>query len=261
MLNQNVKKRIIAVCGKGGTGKTVSTAIMARVLKERDNTGKLLLIDADPAMGLKSALGIEVKRTMGMIREQIIKTAGTGNADEKAGLAGTIDYKVLEALSENDGYAFLAMGRTETLGCFCPVNKLLRGAIKILSNSFETIFIDGEAGLEQLNRQVVEELSTLLIISDPSSRGIETAAMVKRMIDVDKVIKCERIGIIFNRVIGNEDLLRKAAETIGLTVFGFVPYDENIASYDLVGKPITELPSGSVGLAAYERIMDEFVIK
>ncbi len=41
-----------------------------------------------------------------------------------------IDYMALEALSETESFAVLAMGRTETLGCYCPVNSLLRGAIE-----------------------------------------------------------------------------------------------------------------------------------
>ncbi len=67
--------RLIAVCGKGGTGKTASTAMMARAFAESGRAGRLLLIDADPAMGLSSALGISVRTTMGQVRETIIKTS------------------------------------------------------------------------------------------------------------------------------------------------------------------------------------------
>ncbi len=61
-------KRMVAVAGKGGTGKTVSIAMMARALIENPRSGKILLIDADPACGLLSALGVEVRRTMGQVR-------------------------------------------------------------------------------------------------------------------------------------------------------------------------------------------------
>ena len=76
------EKRLVATCGKGGTGKTVSVALMARVLSETAGTGKLLLIDADPAMGLTSALGVSVTRTMGEVREKIIRTARAGESVE-----------------------------------------------------------------------------------------------------------------------------------------------------------------------------------
>jgi CO dehydrogenase maturation factor len=253
-------KRLIAVCGKGGTGKTVSIALMARALAESAASGKLLLIDADPAMGLLSALGVGVRRTMGEVREEIIKTARGRDKERKAQLGDMIDYMAFEALSEMDGFAVLAMGRTETLGCYCPVNTLLRGAIETLSKSFDTILIDGEAGLEQINRQVVRRLHTLLIVSDPTSRGLETAAVIKKMIEVDRVMECQKLGLIFNRVRGSEELLRRAASKIGLEVVGMIPFDENIAEHDLVGKPVTELPDQSPGYAAYRDVVEKYVL-
>lgn len=253
-------KRLIAVCGKGGTGKTASVAMMTRALVENPNTGRLLLIDADPAMGLLSALGVKVRRTMGEVREDIIRTSKRGKSEEKAQIADTLDYMVFEALTELDDFSLLAMGRTETLGCFCPVNTLLRGAIETLSANFDTILIDGEAGLEQLNRQVVRRLHSLLIISDPTSRGMETAGLIKQMVEVDKVIRCEKLGLIFNRVRGSEELLRGCAEKLGLELAGLIPFDENVVDYDLIGKPITQLPSDAPSLEAYRKVVENYVL-
>jgi CO dehydrogenase maturation factor len=252
--------RLVSVCGKGGTGKTVITAMMARALVESGRAGKLLVIDADPALGQLSALGARAQRTMGQVREEIIKTARRGNKDEKAELADKVDYMVLEALSEMEDFALLAMGRTETLGCYCPVNSLLRKAIETLSRSFDTILVDGEAGLEQINRQVTRHLDTLMIISDPTSRGIETAAVIKDMVEREKIIECEKMGIVFNRVSGNEELLAGAAARIGVEVLGFVPHDEEIAARDLIGKPITELPADSPGRAAVLKIVERCIL-
>ena len=254
------EKRLVATCGKGGTGKTVSVALMARALSEAAGTGKLLLIDADPAMGLLSALGVSVRRTMGEVREKIIRTARGGEKEEKAQLVDRIDYMALEALSETDRFAVLAMGRTETLGCYCPVNTLLRGAIEVLSKSFDTILIDGEAGLEQINRQVVSRLHTLLIVSDPTSRGLETAAVIRKMVEVDKVMQCKRLGLVLNRVRGNEQLLMDAAEKLDLDLFGMIPFDETIAERDLVGTPIIDLPDDSLALRAYRQIVEKHLL-
>jgi len=247
-------KRLVAVCGKGGTGKTALTAMMTRVLLDSGKAGKLLLIDADPAMGLPNALGIKVRRTMGQVREEIIKTARGSSKEKKTKLAGMLDYMVLEALYETDRFALLAMGRTETLGCFCPVNDLLRDGIETLSKSFDTIIIDGEAGVEQINRQVMRHVDTLVIVSDATSRGIQTAELIKKMVQNDKVIQSEKVGLVFNRVQGNEELLQQAANEMGLQVFGYIPQDENIAYHDLVGKSILELPATSSGLAAVRNI-------
>ncbi|MCZ7631404.1 MAG: hypothetical protein M5U19_21175 [Microthrixaceae bacterium] len=145
---------------------------------------------------------------MGEVREEIIRTARRRDNTEldsdavKKLINEKIDYLSFEALTETDDFAVLAMGRTETMGCYCPVNSLLREAIKTLSKGFDTILIDGEAGLEQVNRQVVKRLQTLMVISDPTSRGIETAAALKQLVESDRAMEVERLGIVFNRVRG-----------------------------------------------------------
>lgn len=254
------EKRLIAVCGKGGVGKTAFTSMASRVLRESGRAGKLLLIDADPAMGLPSTLGISVLRTMGQVRESIIETARDGNPAAKANLAHTIDYLAMEALHEAEGFAMLAMGRTETLGCFCPVNTLLRGTIETLSRSFDTILIDGEAGLEQLNRQVMRGVDTLILVSDPTSRGIRTVEQIRTMVREERVILCERMGLVFNRVQGSEELLREAAGRIGIEVFGCIPQDEAVARLDLVGKPLWELPEDAPALQAVRGIVESRIL-
>lgn len=253
-------KRLIAVCGKGGVGKTAFTSMTSRVLRESGRAGKLLIIDADPAMGLPNTLGITVTRTMGQVRESIIETARGSNQEEKAHLASMIDYLALEALHEAEDFALLAMGRTETLGCFCPVNSILRGTIETLSKSFDTILIDGEAGLEQLNRQVMRGVDTLVLVSDATSRGIQTAELIQAMVKEERVIRCERMGLVFNRVQGNQEILQEAAGRIGLEIFGFIPQDETIAYHDLVGKPLVDLPGDTPGLRAVREIVETRIL-
>jgi CO dehydrogenase maturation factor len=234
--------------------------MMVQALAENPAAGRLLLIDADPAMGLVSALGASVRRTMGEVREEIIKTAKKGKSEERAKISGMLDYMIFEALTELPRYSIIAMGRTETLGCFCPVNTLLRSSIETLSDNFDTILIDGEAGLEQINRQVVRRLQTLLIISDPTSRGMETAALIRKMVQEDKVIRAEQLGLVFNRVRGNEELLKDASVKLGIDLFGLIPFDENVASYDLVGKPIGDLPADSPSVAAFRGVVEDRVL-
>ena len=254
----NTQKKQVAVCGKGGTGKTAFTALMTKVLLDSNKAGNLLLIDADPAMGLPLALGITVKHTMGQIREEIIKTARGGKEEEKRQVIDKLDYMAFEALNEVDGFALLAMGRTETLGCYCPINSILKDTIKTLSKSFDTILIDGEAGLEQLNRQVMGYVDILIIVSDATSRGLQTASQIKGMVQNEKVIKCDKLGLVFNRVQGNEDILEKYAKEMDLEVFGYIPADENIAYFDLVGKSILGL-STSPGVTEVRSIMEKHI--
>ncbi len=254
------ESKLVAVCGKGGVGKTAFTAMMSKQLMDNEASGKLLLIDADPANGLTIALDAAVKKSMGEVREEIIAASRGANKAEKHQLIDMIDYMVLEALTEYEKYGLLAMGRSESKGCFCPVNSLLRGVIEELSQNFDTILIDGEAGLEQINRQVVRRLDTLIIVSDATSRGLQTARLVKQMVEEDEVIKCGQLGLVLNRVSGNEEMLQRFAEEVGVPVFGYIPQDEYVAYHDLVGKPLTDLPADSKALAAVGEIVERYVL-
>ena len=252
--------KVVAVVGKGGTGKTATVTMMGRVLRDLPEAGRLLLVDADPAGGLLCALGVTARRTMGEIRERIIRTAKGPDQAAKAELAEQVEYLAFEALTEHDGFGVLAMGRTETLGCYCPVNSLLRDAIASLSKSFDTIRVAGAAGLAQVHRQVVKRLGPLLVLPDPTARGIETASVIRQMVDDDRTLHCERIGLIFNRVRGNEAELEKAAERVGIDLFGMIPYDEHVADFDFAGTPITSLPDDAPSLAALRDIVTRHIL-
>ncbi|MFA5096820.1 MAG: ArsA-related P-loop ATPase, partial [Candidatus Omnitrophota bacterium] len=50
---------IIAMAGKGGTGKTTIAALLVRIIKEKE-LGSVLAVDADPNHNLGELLGVEV---------------------------------------------------------------------------------------------------------------------------------------------------------------------------------------------------------
>ena len=60
---------VIAVAGKGGTGKTLVSALLVNFISE--HTTSVLAVDADPDSNLPEALGVEdqLKKTLGEIRE------------------------------------------------------------------------------------------------------------------------------------------------------------------------------------------------
>ena len=84
--------RRIAVVGKGGVGKTALAAMLARVLLDGRSAGRLLAIDADPALGLVQALGLRVEKTMGQVRETILDAARAGADREMAEIAATLEH-------------------------------------------------------------------------------------------------------------------------------------------------------------------------
>ncbi len=252
-------KKVIAVCGKGGVGKTAYTSMLTRVLSDRvAKTGeKLLVVDADPALGLNYALGRSTEKTIGSVRDLILKTAEQGSRKEQAALADKVDYLVAGALDEGEKYSFLAMGRMDAIGCFCSINELLKGALDELSSSFDIILIDGEAGLEQINRQVVEHIDTLILVTDSSLRGMKTVQHISGLLKEGLIPDCKSVGVVFNRTQADVAPLMKFAKDLNIKVLGFVPYDKEVEAFDLEGKSLFDLPADNPALKAVAESFDK----
>ncbi|MCF0253556.1 MAG: AAA family ATPase [Duodenibacillus sp.] len=249
-----MKKQIIAVCGKGGVGKTAITALMTRALKGRADTGRLLVVDADPALGLFYALGVETGKTIGAIRERVLDAAEAGGADRDE-VAVELDYLILNALNERPGYACIAMGHMSGRGCFCSVNDLLRDSLAELVMKFDTILIDGEAGIEQINRQVVDKVDTLVLVSDSSRRGLQTVRQIKALVDDGSVPACEQLGVVINRVVGDARSREEIEAAAGLPVFGVIPYDPVLERYDAEARPLLEMPAEAASVQAVDAVI------
>jgi CO dehydrogenase maturation factor len=248
-------KLVVAVCGKGGVGKTAFTAMLTKVLSSHF-PGKLLVVDADPALGLHYALGRSGEKTIGSVRDRILKTAETGNRKEQEQLADQVDYLVAQALEETPLYSFLAMGRMDAIGCFCSINDLLKSALDEITKEYDAVLIDGEAGLEQINRQVVEHIDTLILVTDTSLRGMKTVQHIKGLVDEGLIPDCKSLGVIFNRVSGSVAELEKFAKEIGVTVLGTVPLDAEVAAFDQAGRSLMELPDSNPAVAAVAKAFE-----
>ena len=238
-MKENVN--IIALAGKGGVGKTSIAAAIVKLLTETYPQKKILAIDADPAVGLSTALGIEVSITIDDIRKEIVKTAQDGQASEAIELLGDARYRIFDALVETDGFAFIAVGRPESAGCYCKVNAYLKEVISILSDEFDYVIIDGEAGIEQINRRVMEKVTHLLLITDASKKGTHVISTIKQV--ADELVMYKKIGAIVNRL-PDENVISHI-NTNGIPVLSYIPTDSNLAIFDIEGKDITKLPDES----------------
>jgi CO dehydrogenase maturation factor len=256
---QSNRPHVVAVCGKGGVGKTAFTALLTRELAGHPESGRLLVVDADPALGLAVALGLDVSKTIGEVRERVIKTAQTNDREEAEALADELDYLVLESLVETDTYAFLAMGRSEALGCFCSVNDLLRDAIELLSERFDTVIIDGEAGLEQINRQVLGELDCLLLLTDGSTRSLRTVELLQNIAEQNGIAAHEGIGVVFNKSILSEEEILDLSNASGLHVYGVIPADDEVAFHDATTQPLLLMSKESKAVQAVSGIAHRVV--
>ena len=175
--------KIIAVAGKGGVGKTSISAAFVRLLTEAYPDKRILAIDADPAVGLSTALGVEVKETLDDIRKSIVASVEDGAPREAIELLSEARYRIFDTMVEQQRFSFLAIGRPETAGCYCKVNAYLKEVINLLANDFDYVVIDGEAGIEQINRRVMEKVTHLVLITDPSRKGTQVIDTIKRVAD------------------------------------------------------------------------------
>jgi CO dehydrogenase maturation factor len=235
------RSKIIAVAGKGGVGKTSISAAIVKLLVAAHPEARILAIDADPAVGLSTALGIEVTSTIDDIRRSIIESVENGENKEAIELLGEARYRIFDAMVEQDGFAFIAIGRPESSGCYCAINSYLKEVIGMLSKEFDYVVIDGEAGIEQINRRVMEKVSHLLLITDPSKKGRQVISAIKKV--SDELVMYERIGAIVNRM--PDASLREFIETGDIPVLACIEEDRNLAAFDIQGKSVFAIPDDS----------------
>jgi len=233
--------KTIAVAGKGGTGKTTLAALIIDHLV-KNKKGTVLAIDADPSANLNLALGAPLFDTVGDVREETATAVGGGKALGGLSKWDYLDLRINEALVEEPGFDLLAMGRPEGAGCYCAANNILRTSVDRLSAAYDYVVIDNEAGLEHLSRRTTRDVDLLLIVSDPSLRGIVTAGRVAEVIDELKTT----VGaayLIVNRVNGEQlpEALRQAIDEHKLRLAGLVPADPAISDLDAQGEPIVRL--------------------
>ena len=239
--NSDRRPVVIAICGKGGVGKTsVSSAIVRTLLANPEN--RVLAVDADPAIGLAFALGIRVETTVDAIRNELIQDVTAERSGNRREILAKIDYRVFEALCERDRLAFLAIGRPETEGCYCQVNSLLKDIIRSLSSNFDYVVIDGEAGIEQINRRVMEDVTHLLTVSDSSVKGLHAATTIQDL--ASRVIRYEKTAFILNRL-RNETEVSLLLIPDSLTLAGWLPEDEAVREADIRGSCLLDLPNSA----------------
>lgn len=241
-MSTDKKPVIIALVGKGGVGKTSISAVVTKILSEKKDA-KVLAIDADPAVGLATALGVKVSKTVNDIREDAIESAKAKELKDKETMLSNLEYEVFDAIVEKDNLAFLAIGRPEDDGCFCRVNSLLKDIIASLADNFDYIVIDGEAGIEQVNRRVMETVTHLLLISDASAKGINVINTINEV--AKDLVKYEKSGLILNRL-RSEDEVEKIKSTNKVPVVGFVLENDELRDIDIAGGSILELSDDNV---------------
>ena len=230
----------IAIAGKGGTGKTSIAATLIKLLSAR---GTVLAIDADPSSNLHMALGLPLEETIGGVREGMLDR----KAVESTGITKPdyLDMKIREAMVESESIDLLAMGRPEGPGCYCAANNWIRSTIDRIADNYDYVVIDNEAGMEHISRQTTRDVDVLILASDPSIRGITTAARTSELIGEMRT-HVERIVLVVNRVRdGLPPSIERAISDAGMELIGVIAEDGEVGALDTEGRPLIELPQES----------------
>ena len=257
--------KLIAMAGKGGTGKTTLAALIIRSLI-RKGQGPVLAVDADPNATLPEALGMEMPTTMGEVREEFGKQSEQLPAGMNKGQ--WFDYQLNAIIEEGDGFDLLVMGRQEGPGCYCYVNNLLRGAVEKLSQNYSHVVIDNEAGLEHLSRRNTGAIDLFVVVSDHAVRGVRSA---KRVLDLaeemgievnDSVVVVNRVGQgdAPGGVTSLDDAVREEVARLKLDIFTTIPADPKVTEADLVQGPLLELPEDSPAARVADQIVDQLIL-
>lgn len=228
----------IAICGKGGTGKTTFAALLMRWLLNRHKGDSILAIDADPNANLDQALGVKAENSIVAIVDDVVKNPAQIPADMAKDRF--IEYRIQDSLIEVDGFDLLVMGRPEGSGCYCFANNLLRSLIEKLSKSYSYVVIDNEAGMEHLSRRTTKNIDLLFVVSDYSLTGLRSA---KRILDLTRELELsvKEARLVINRAPQQTNQLKTEVERIKIPLAGIIPEDEEIFNLSVSGNNINSL--------------------
>ena len=242
---------VIAIAGKGGTGKTTVAALLIRLIKEK-KLGSILAVDADPNSNLAEALGIEINETVGSIIDEVASCPDkvpSGMSKDRF-----IEYRLQTAIAEGQGFDLLTMGRPEGPGCYCYVNNVLRNITSKLIKEYDYIIIDNEAGLEHLSRRTTRNADTLVVVSDHTKVGLKSAKRINALVN-ELGIKTKNRLLIINR--SSSSLNKEALEELGLEYIGNIPEDNQINQINQNGGSLLGLTGNAISLKALSKIGDK----
>jgi len=234
----------IAVSGKGGVGKTTVAGILARLFGREEK--EVLVIDADPASTLASAIGVSDDRLgditplssmLDLIEERTGVRPGAGYGGMFRLNPRVDDITEKFAVEGKDGVKLLVLGtiRRGGEGCYCPESALLKSLLKyLILEEGQYLIMDMEAGLEHLGRASSGNMDLMLVVVEPGMRSVDIALRIK---DLASEIGIPKIAAVINKSLDREasEGIRERLEEGGVPVISVIPYSQAMIEADLQG--------------------------
>ncbi|MDQ6805817.1 MAG: P-loop NTPase [Actinomycetota bacterium] len=238
----------IAICGKGGVGKTTISGTLARALARSGHAVTAIDADVNPMLGITLGLGVDdTERLIGV--RQALSNSGLKDAVHEFKVAG-----LLERYGEDapDGVRVLVASRVDMPdhGCLCcgvSADRLLRE----IGGDGRIVLSDLEAGLGVMSRMESGSLDLALIVANPTPKSIEVA----RRAAETAIERGIRAVVVANRVQTEEDL-EEIRSVLGEHEIAVVPEDPAIAQADAEGVAPIDLDASAPGVRAVIEIAD-----
>ena len=240
----------MVVCGKGGSGKSTVTALLAQ---EWSSNGKdVMIVDTDESnIGLHRFLGVnpptDLMDQMGGKQEVMEKMmSAMKNPD------GFDDLKLFDkewniadipsaCVSENQNVKLVSVGKVHHAGegCACPMGFIAKQFLKNLKlANNEMVIVDTEAGLEHFGRGVEEGTDAVLMVLDPS---YESVLLAKKAADMTESMNLP-MYFVLNKV--TPEIASQMKKELPVEkIIGEIPLDQDILAAGLSGKTLKGLSS------------------
>ncbi len=234
----SVKK--IAVCGKGGVGKSTMVTLMAKALVSLNYS--VLVLDTDESNpGLYRSLGFdEIPKPL---KSLMSRFSYTEQPEEDTHWIMLPEIKVMDIppayMRAQNGIKFLMVGKIEDpfQGCACSLADVTRGFVSRLSlMENEIILIDMEAGVESFGRGVERSVDLVLSIVEPS---FESMALAERIVYMAEGMGIDRAGALLNKV-PSEDIKEKMIRELekrNVQTLGTIHFDPKVQEAGFEGRP------------------------
>jgi len=229
----------IAVCGKGGSGKSTIVALLASEARGRDY--KVLVVDSDESnSGLYRMLGFEHPPVPLMELVGGKKSLKEKMAQPNIFAASSISLEDIspQHLVEKDGLMLVSIGKIlQSLeGCACPMGVLSREFLKKLTlQSNELAIVDMEAGVEHFGRGVESSVDCVLIVAEPPLESVEVA---QKIYYLAKGLGIGNIWAVLNKVTSDDIAVKVAAalQRQRIRVIGRLHFDMGLFESSVEGK-------------------------
>ncbi|MGA8849279.1 MAG: P-loop NTPase [Dehalococcoidia bacterium] len=242
----------IAVCGKGGSGKSVVVRLLADGLRNRGR--RVLVVDADESnTGLERMLGFESRcrpliDLLGgkqKLEQEIIARVKAGETEETVQLVKEempVANIPQEYILQKDGIKLVIVGKILMAleGCACPMGIVSRSFLKKLRlEPDEVAIVDLEAGVEHFGRGVETSVDCVLVVVEPSVDSLEVAKKIKELANQ---IQIADVWAVLNKITSEEiaDKLAAHLNKEGISVIGSIPHSSEIFESCLEGRPLLE---------------------